>query len=356
MRNHCISGEEKSQITVLVIGLHAADNPSPGVAVARLLVEAGYSVVGICYSVLETGALSGGIFRSIFFAPSPSDGAELFLERLVTVFKESGASILIPTLDPDVVFFAKRKAFLREHGIRCLIPDLTVLQRTLKVTLADIGRQCGFHVPQIYPAYSLKEAQKHARNIGMPLMIKGAWYEAHEIGFFDEIPYFFRKLKQRWGLPVLLQAKLVGSEAVVSVLCDRPGHVSRSLSLRKFGMSDQGTTWCGVIFKNDALLVACNRLMDELKWIGPSEVEVMMHESSGMISLLEVNMRFPSWIGIGAEVGSNQPADLVRILEGYVLEPDPGYQVGRVMVRQYLDKTVPMARLVALEAGGVIHG
>ena len=95
-------------------------------------------------------------------------------------------------------------------------------------------------------AHLITVACREARRIGLPLMIKGVWYEAHRVKHMDELPALFRHLKMRWGLPVLLQPCAVGSEAVVACLCDRPGRLARAVSLRKLGMSDQGTTWCGV--------------------------------------------------------------------------------------------------------------
>ncbi len=341
---------------IAVTGLHAADNPSPGIGVARCLRSAGHPVQGLCYSAIETGCHASEAFDRVDLLARPESGRETYFGRLAEVLEDSGARILIPTLEPEIVIFSRARRRLAEMGIRCLVPPPEVLRRTHKAHLVDLGRRCGFRVPTVRAANSLKEALRQARQIGLPLMIKGTWYEAHGVEHLDEIPALFRQLKKRWGLPVLLQPRALGSEAVVACLCDRPGHLARALSLRKLGMSDQGTTWCGVTFRNQDLLTACRRLLAEVEWIGPCEIEVLMDPLTGMLTLIEINGRFPSWIGIGPPSGSNLPHDLVRVLDGEDLGADPGHASGQAMVRQIVDRLVPMARLLQLDAGGSVHG
>jgi carbamoyl-phosphate synthase large subunit len=337
---------------VIVTGLHAADNPSPGLAVARCLVAGGRDVIGLCYSAVETGAHAADVFRQVYRMPRPEHDLDDYFERLAVIRAESGAEIVLPTLDPEVSLYARQQETLRRIGLQFLLPSQETLRRVEKEHLAAVGRGCGFHVPTLHPVRSIAQARATARRLGLPLMIKGAWYEAHRIDYLDEIPAAFRTLSQRWGLPVLLQAVVEGVEAVVACLCDGTGNMVRSLGLRKLGMSSQGTTWCGVTFRNRQLEAACARLLCELAWQGPCEVEVKLHERSGMLTLIELNTRFPSWIGAMVEVGRNLPLDLVHLAEGRQLQPDTGYTTGYVMARQHVDRIVPLSRMVALDTGG----
>ncbi len=345
------------QSPIAVTGLHAADNPSPGVAVARCLAAAGRPVIGCCYSAIETGGHVPGVFDRVYRLSRPQDvGKDAFLARLAEIFAQSGARAVIPTLEPEIMIFAEHRERFEALGVRCLLASPESLERTRKQTLAELGRKCGFRVPKLHPVSTLKEARRSAREIGLPLMVKGAWYEAYRVDYQDEVPALFRKLRKKWGAPVLLQAQADGIEAVVACLCDRPGHLARSLSLRKLGMSDQGTTWCGVTFRNEALIEGCRRLLAELEWLGPCEVEVLIDDRNGLMTLIEINSRFPSWIAISEQLGTNMPYDLVRVLEGESLGADPGYPAGRAMVRQITDRVVQLSRLVQLDAGGSVDG
>lgn len=337
---------------VLVTGLHAADNPSPGLAVARCLQAGGRRVVGLCYSATETGAHDTGVFEEVWRMPRPELDLPAYLDALGRVTARTGARTVMPTLDPEVAIYARERASVEALGLTVLVPEPHVLRRVHKSHLAEVGRACGFHVPRLVAVYTLAEARKVARRMGLPLMVKGAWYEAHRIDHLDELPAIFRALAYRWGRPVLLQALADGAEAVVACLCDRPGRLARTLAMRKLGMSDQGTTWCGVTFRNEALLESCTVLLSTLGWLGPCEVEVLLHETTGMFTLIEVNTRFPSWIGIGPKVGSNLPFDAVCVAEGQPLPEDPGYLTGRAMVRRSQDHVVLLGRLIALDNGG----
>jgi carbamoyl-phosphate synthase large subunit len=351
-----VSTDEPNSSPVAVSGLHAVDNPSPGVAVARCLRRAGRRVVGLCYEPTDTGAYVAEIFECVYRMPKPETAPSVYLERLRLVLSECGATLFIPTLDPEIAFFSTYRSWFDEVGIRCLVPEPRVMSRVAKCSIAEAGQKAGFRVPRMHVVESVKQALAVAREIGTPLMIKGAFYEAHRIDHLDEIPVFFRKLRLRWGTPVLLQAHTRGSEAVIACLCDKPGQLARTICLRKFGMSEQGTTWCGVTFRNEALLEACRELMATLDWVGPCEVEVRMDEQTGMMTLLEVNTRFPSWIGIGPDVNSNLPRDLVSLLEGQAIGPDPGFRTGLVMVRQHDDRTIPLTQFIDLAAGRKVHG
>ncbi|MBU0501238.1 MAG: ATP-grasp domain-containing protein [Gammaproteobacteria bacterium] len=297
-----------------------------------------------------------GLFDRVYRMPKPELNPGGYLRRLGSIFTETNAGFLIPTLDPEVTFFSHHYSGCQEAGIRCVVPSPEVLHRVAKSHLVAIGRESGFRVPRLYAVTTQKEAITAAQEIGLPLMIKGAFYEAHRIEYLDEIPHFFRKLTHRWGLPVLLQAIVTGVEAVVACLCDQPGRLARAVGMRKFGMSEQGTTWCGVTFYNEPLFDACRDLMDRLKWIGPCEVEVKIDEQSGMLTLLEVNTRFPSWIGIVPELGSNLPDDFIRVMEGRDIGPDPGFKTGVLMVRQHNDRAIPLARFIDLASGEMSGG
>lgn len=348
--------ERTSSCAVIVSGLHAVDNPSPGVSVARCLQRENIRCIGLCYEPTDTGAYVDGLFDRVYRMPRIEADPPAYLRRLQTVAAATGADILVPTLDPEVAFFSKQRDWLRETGLKAMLPSPASAARAAKWAIELAGREAGFRVPKLYSVTSLEQAMQIADELGFPLMVKGAYYEAHRADYPDEIPALFRSLSSRWGLPVLLQAEATGSEIVAACLCDRPGRLARCVAMRKFGMNEQGTTWCGVTFRNNGFLGACSDLMRVLQWQGPCEVEAMMDEGSGMLTLLEVNTRFPSWIGIAPEVGSNMPFDLIRILQGESLSPDPGFQAGVVMVRQHQDLTIPLSRFIDVAVGGVLNG
>lgn len=341
---------------VLVTGLHAVDNPSPGVSVARCLVSAGVRVIGLCYEPTDTGAYLDGVFDRVYRMPRIEADPEAYLRRLYAVAEASAAWALLPTLDPEVAFLSRQAGAMAVHGLRALLPTPDAAAQAAKWAIAEPGRAAGFRVPTLRTARTLDEALHAAESIGFPVMVKGAFYEAHRAEQADEVPALFRALARRWGLPVLVQAQASGAEIVAACLCDRPGRMQRCIAMRKFGMNEQGTTWCGITFRNEPFFRACQRLLAILQWCGPCEVEAKIDEASGMLTLLELNTRLPSWIGIAAEVGSNIPFDLIRVLRGESLDADPGFCTGRVMVRQHHDRTIPLSRFVDLAVGGCGRG
>ena len=189
--------KQRDNAIIAVSGLHAVDNPSPGVSVARCLKNAGRRVVGLCYEPTDTGAYMKGLFDHVARMPKPEREPQGYLDRLRTILDETKANILIPTLDTEVIFFSKHTSWLHDNGICCIVPESKVLKQVAKWNIDELGHKAGFRVPRIFKVETQKKALIIARKIGLPLMIKGAFYEAHRIEYFDEIPFFLDRKSTR---------------------------------------------------------------------------------------------------------------------------------------------------------------
>ncbi len=59
----------------------------------------------------------------------------------------------------------------------------------------------------------------------------------------------------------------------------------------------------------------CERLIHELKWPGPFEIELIREESTGEYVLIEFNPRFPAWIDFPSMLGANFAALVAEFLQ-----------------------------------------
>ena len=69
------------QITVGISGINAADNPGPGVGVARSLREddsLDVKILGLAYDALEPGIYLDWLIDKTFLLPYPSEGLRGF--------------------------------------------------------------------------------------------------------------------------------------------------------------------------------------------------------------------------------------------------------------------------------------
>src|SRR5260221_271746 len=117
----------QSPITVAITGLDArADNPAPGVAVARCFAHSGRSrtrLVGLGYEALESGLYRDDLFDSTYLLPFPSAGKDAFAERLIAVHAAENIDVLIPCLDAELPVFISLTHLLAETGIKTFLPS-----------------------------------------------------------------------------------------------------------------------------------------------------------------------------------------------------------------------------------------
>ena len=92
-------------ITVAVTGMNArADNPGPGLAIARCLKEADtqMKVIGLGYEALDPGLYHQGLVDRGYLLPYPSHGEDALLARLLDLHAREQFDVLIPCLDAEM--------------------------------------------------------------------------------------------------------------------------------------------------------------------------------------------------------------------------------------------------------------
>ena len=340
----------------VITGLQCADNPSPGVAVARSLKAKGVATIGVAYSPLDTGAHMPGLFDHVVYFQKPDEQKlDSYFHQFYDLMVQFQPDMILPTLDPEIPLFSKHNISSTAPKLPVLLPSPETLKKTHKLNISKFCNSEAFKIPKQEIAYCIADVNRAIGRFGLPCMIKGQWYEAYEINHFDEVPYFFRKLKMRWQLPVVIQQKISGSEVTFVGLCDQNSQLIHWGMIRKWGISEQGKTWCAVSFTNDKYTAAIQSLLSDLKWVGPCEIEFFMDEATGELTLFEFNMRLPSWIYLGAEAGVNFPFQIMNLIKDIHNEPSC-FESGKVFVRVVSDYVVPMSRILTLQNKGQVHG
>lgn len=86
--------------TIAITGVNArAENPGPGMAVARCLVEHPEfkgRVIGLAYDALDAGLYARQYFSASYLLPYPSSGDEVLMERLMAVHDYEQIDAIIP--------------------------------------------------------------------------------------------------------------------------------------------------------------------------------------------------------------------------------------------------------------------
>lgn len=332
----------RSRYTIAVTGLNAIDSPGPGVAVIRGLREAkafDVRIVGLAYESLEPGVYMPGIPDRTYLIPYPSAGIEALMERLEAINREEKLDVIIPNFDAELYSFMKLEQNLAGMGIHMFLPTFSQFEERHKVNLPEFGKKYGIDVPAGVAITDPAELFKHQKELDFPMMIKGKWYDAYIAYNMEQARNYYNKITAKWGLPVILQQFVHGTEYNVTGLGDGDGNTIAAVAMRKQYITDKGKAWAGISIDDRQLLDLTRHFVSSTRWRGGFELE-MMKSNDGRYFLMEINPRIPAWVYLAVGVGQNIPEALTLLAMGEKPAPFGQYDVGKLFIRYSWDLIV----------------
>lgn len=334
--------------TIAITGMNArADNPGPGLAIARCLKEAPEfkgRIIGIGYDALDPGLYLDEYCDAGYLLPYPSSGDQAFLDALKRIHKIEKIDIFLPCLDAELPGIVRLTPILDEWGIRHFLPTEEQLQLRSKDRLMELAEYAGIACPEIKtlssPAF-FSRCQKEGWEY--PLVVKGLFYGAKVVENTEQAISAFHQLAAQWGLPILLQRFATGTEYNLTALGDGRGNMLGEVMMKKMALTDKGKAWSGVTIFDQALYDASKALIRAINWRGPLEVEVM-RDHQGRYQLIEINPRFPAWIYLSAGVERNLPLALIQLVFGESPKDFPQPKPGVMFIRHAMENIVPLEK------------
>lgn len=346
--------KSKPTYNIAVTGLNAVDSPGPGIAVIRAVRESeNYDVriIGLSYESLEPGIYMKGICDKVYQIPYPSAGSETLFQRLEYINEQEKLDVIIPNFDAELSVFIKLTGKLKALGIHTFLPTTEQLEMREKINLFSFGKKYGFSVPKDQALYNYNELPTVAEWLGYPVVIKGKFYEASVCNTLEEAQKAFRKLQAKWGLPIIAQEFIKGTEVNIAALGDGKGNTISAVPMRKLFITDKGKAWAGISIDDETLIELANNFIKATQWQGPFELEVMLSQNN-IPYIMEINPRFPAWIYLSAGAGQNQPEAYVRLALGEEVTPYTEYAVGKMFIRYSWDNIVDVTEFQQLASMG----
>lgn len=347
----------KRTVNVAVTGLNAIDSPGPGVSVIRGLREAtsfDVRIIGLAYEALEPGIYMDGLTDKTYLIPYPSSGTDSLLGRLEYIHSLEKLDVIIPNFDAELYSFLKIEQVLRNMGIHMYLPTFGQFEERHKVNLDEFGRKYHLLVPESMAVNSHAELRKEAEKLKYPLMVKGKYYEAYTAYTYEQARNYFDKISGKWGLPIVLQKFVNGTELNVTGLGDGKGNTMAAVAMRKQFITDKGKAWAGITIHDEQLLSITEKFISATRWKGAFELE-MMKTSQNEYYVMEINPRIPAWIYLAVGVGQNIPEALVNLALGNKVIPMGHYEAGKLFIRYSFDMIVPRERFETLSVNGELE-
>jgi carbamoyl-phosphate synthase large subunit len=344
----------KKKLVIAVTGLNAIDSPGPGVAVIRAIRECKdfeARIIGLSYEALEPGLYMHDLVDKTYQIPYPSAGTDTLLGRLIHIHEIEKLDLIIPNFDAELFNFIKLRDRLKSLGIATFLPDLDQFEARDKVKLFEFGKEHGLMVPEDKTIFQAKDLVKTAEELGWPLVVKGKFYDAIIANTLEQAEKAFYKLQAKWGLPIIVQEFINGTEINIAALGDGEGNAISVIPMRKLYITDKGKAWAGITLDDDRHIALAKKFIKATKWRGGCELEVMQ-TADGKPYIMEVNPRFPAWIYLTAAAGQNQPASLVKMALGEKVTPFTDYEVGKIFIRYAWDLITDISEFQQISGTG----
>ncbi|KAF0235671.1 MAG: hypothetical protein FD181_3338 [Prolixibacteraceae bacterium] len=340
----------KQKITLAVTGLNNTDNPGPGVPVIRGAKESedfDVRVIGLVYENLEPGIYMEGLCDRIFQIPYPSAGSDDLIERIEWIHRQEKIDVLIPNFDAELFSFMKNEQRLKDMGIHTFLPTIKQFQEREKDKLPEFGEKYGVKVPRSINMGSFSQIAEIEEKMDYPVMVKGQFYDAYLAVNEEQVKQAFHKLAAKWGLPVIAQEFVKGTEVNVIALGDGNGNTIAAVPMRKQYITDKGKAWGGITLADDKMMELTRMIIQKTKWKGGMELE-LIKTNNGEYYLIEINPRIPAWVYLAVGAGQNIPDALIKLALGWDVKPMTTYKIGKMFVRYSYDMIVDLEKFAAI--------
>ncbi|WP_199120877.1 ATP-grasp domain-containing protein [Pedobacter sp. ASV28] len=342
------------KICVALTGLNAIDNPGSGLGVARALKEdfgENIRIIGLAYENLEPAIYLKEQIDKTYKIPYPADGTDSLLNRLAFIQQKEHIDVLIPNFDAELTNFIKIEGQLALLGIKTYLPSLAQFQQRDKLNLYAFGKGKGLCIPPDIQINKETELHMASIDLGFPLVIKGKFYDAIICHHLADTYKAYHQLSAKWGLPIIVQKYINGTEFNIAGLGDGKGNIISAIPMRKLFITEKGKAWAGISIEDEAMIDLAFQFAKASQWRGAFELEVVK-DHEGRLFIIEINPRFPAWIYLSVAAGQNQPKALVQMATGQEINKLHGLKGGKMFVRYAWDHVIDVEEFQKLAAFG----
>ncbi len=271
----------------------------------------------------------------------PRGDAPGFVDRVLALCELHDISVVVPTVDSELVPLAERRDDFSSLGTRVLVAEAAPLGECLdKWTLMQ---RCAGHVT--IPRCALLDGSFEPADWEPPVVVKPRRGSGSR-GF---------RVVRDWGemqaLPRggenLVQELLPGTEYSLDVLAASDG-VVRAVVPRARLKVDSGIAITGRTVIDTELERLGALAFERMNLSGVANVQVK-RDADGTAKLIEINPRFPGTMPLTVASGVNMPVLALREALGEPMPPGPLPFEEIAMARHFTERFFPVAELDALE-------
>jgi len=254
----------------------------------------------------------------------PHTSTPQFLQIFIDFCVQKKIKVVIPTIDPDLVYLDKLRTQLAE-----LLPDVyLLLPPSSVISIAEDKRKSrdafaasGALVPE--------EISKGDVNIEFPVFIKpargSASVGAQRIHNQEELILYYEQL-----CDPMLEKLIEGPEYTVDVFCSEEKKALLAIPRKRLAVRG-GEVSKGVIERRDDLEELSCRLAEDLGCVGPVTLQ-FRHSTAGFVAM-EINARLGGGLPLTLAAGGSWPKAILQLACGEAVDLIDNVQDGVILSR-----------------------
>ena len=307
--------KDKNLPNVAISAINSFDYVMPGLGIAKAISgnDKVGNIFGFAYGPYDTGTVRTDLFNKMFLFKDISS-RKVLLNRILQINKTNRIDAIIPSLDSELQSYIEIQEELKKNNIATLLPSMKAFKKTKEVTgifnQKEINRS-GFTIPKSIRSDSIESFRQVAKSVGYPFVAKGI------INNFTgsptvvhnklQLPYVWEFYDSHGFESVVSKKFIRGEEFAVSGVCDKNHQLKGCIIIKKLLQCEKGNTWAARKIALPKLEKDVEKLLKEIKWTGPIELEFIRDSFDEEFKLIEINCRFPAWISYAKDVGKNLP-------------------------------------------------
>lgn len=304
-----------------------------GLAVVHGLARAGHDVIGVDNRDLRFKVQSR-FLRNSYRLPIEE---KAFITALVRTIRTEKPDLLLPV--NETRFIVHHKETL-QNLVPFLVPDPDSYENAFdNARTMTVCRRLGIAAPRVL---STEEAMDFLCRPKIPFPKKVVLKPRADVGGARGICYIddaavlpkLRKQVEAVHGPTFLQEYIPGRDAMrtVNLLFDRHSALVAYFTMRKLRQwpLTGGVSILAESTRDLRLVEAVLPLFQHWQWKGPAEVELKVDPRDGQAKIIEVNPRFPGYIGFPIQCGADFPRIICDLMQSRqeTRETHPNYTVG----------------------------
>lgn len=249
-----------------------------------------------------------------------------FIPRILDICKKENISLIIPTLDTELLLYASNKEYIeKETGAKVMVSSEEVISIIRnKIKTYEFLKENGFNVPKL-----ITNKEIEGKDYNLPLFIKpldgSSSINNFKINNEKELNFF------RDYVPnPIIQEFALGQEYCVDVFSDFDGNIITVVPKVRLAHRGGEITKARVV-KDREIIELGKKLVEVLKPSG--EINFDCIRTKNGISIIEINGRFAGGSPISFKAGANTPKKLYKLLLDEKLSYNEDYEDGFIALR-----------------------